>query len=321
MNAIVPSSADRHGSLLARLSRQSVVKHFDAYADIDWEHPDHRIDLDDPRWEKDVDDPLGATEWYRSQPQPVRARIGLHHVVCQMKIGVAFEAILSRGLLEFASALPNGSPEFRYAYHELIEEGQHSLMFQELVNRSGLEARGLSRLDAFGARFVPRLGVTFPELFFLFVLGGEAPIDHVQRRALEKRELHPLLRLIMRIHVTEEARHLAFAKSLLAERVPRLGRMRRFQLQVRTPLVLAASARSMLVPPAELVETYAIPRAVLRRAYRDYPRHRAGVIESIESVRALCRRIGLLTPRSLPLWKALGVAGSEPSVLALPAAA
>ncbi len=44
---------DRFTELLRRLSHQSVVKHFDAYADVDWDHPDHTIDPCDPRWELD----------------------------------------------------------------------------------------------------------------------------------------------------------------------------------------------------------------------------------------------------------------------------
>ena len=71
-------------------------------------------------------------------PPPPRARLGCELVASKMKIGLHFESILKRGLLEFASTLPNGAPEFRYAYHEVIEEAQHSLMFQEFVNRSGL---------------------------------------------------------------------------------------------------------------------------------------------------------------------------------------
>src|SRR4030095_7324419 len=64
-------------ALVARLSRQSVVKHFDAYADIAWDSEEFRIDPTDPRWELTEDDVLGATAWYRSQPQPRRAQIGL----------------------------------------------------------------------------------------------------------------------------------------------------------------------------------------------------------------------------------------------------
>src|SRR5690606_22600373 len=55
--------------LLARLSHQSVVKHFDAYADVPWDDPAYAIDPSDPRFELSERDALGATAWYRSQPQ------------------------------------------------------------------------------------------------------------------------------------------------------------------------------------------------------------------------------------------------------------
>jgi hypothetical protein len=41
---------DKYQRLLARLSHQSVVKHFDAYADIPWDDPDYAVDPDDPRF-------------------------------------------------------------------------------------------------------------------------------------------------------------------------------------------------------------------------------------------------------------------------------
>ncbi len=65
---------------LARLSHQSVVKHYDAYADIPWDDPAYAVDPDDPRFTLSEDDPLGATAWYRSQPPAIRARIGLHMI-------------------------------------------------------------------------------------------------------------------------------------------------------------------------------------------------------------------------------------------------
>src|SRR3989449_2649315 len=101
-----------------------------------------------------------------------------------MKIGTQFENVLQRGLLEFAWTLANGAPEFRYVYHEVIEEGQHSLMFQEFVNRTGFDVPGLGFWDRLGSR---RGGATprrLPPLFFLFVLGGEDPIGPVQPTAL-----------------------------------------------------------------------------------------------------------------------------------------
>src|SRR5436305_3112807 len=156
-----------------------------------------------------------------------------------MKAGLQFESVLKRGLLEYAFRLPDHSPEFRYAYHEVIEEAQHSLMFQEFVNRTGLEVAGLTWDLKFGARRVLHLARRFPALFFVFVLGGEDPIDHVQRTMLRSgRDLHPLLERVMRIHVTEEARHLSFARQYLRTNVPTLGRFRRHAIAIQAPIIL-----------------------------------------------------------------------------------
>ena len=89
------------------------------------------------------------------EPTPgVCFRIGLHLIATFMKIGLQFEGVLKRGLLEFALRLPNGSPESRYAYHEIIEEAQHSLMFQEFVNPTGYDIGGLVWWQRVGARLV-----------------------------------------------------------------------------------------------------------------------------------------------------------------------
>ena len=294
--------------LLARLSHQSVVKHFDAYADVEWDAPEMRIRRDDPIWALDGGDPLGRTAWYQQLPADRQASLGLDMVASKMKIGLQFESILKQGLLRFAAELPNGSPEFRYCYHELIEEAQHSLMFQEFVNRSGFDARGLSRVDRIGANFVVGLARRFPELFFVFVLGGEDPIDHVQRRELRRGvTMHPLLERIMRIHVTEEARHLSFARHYLKRRVPQLGRLRRAELAIGAPLILAAMAQMMLRPSRQIVSDYSIPHEVLVEAYSENPEHRAATIESLQKVRRLCEELGLLTPAHRRLWRALGL--------------
>jgi hypothetical protein len=295
-------------ALLARLSQQSVVKHFDAYADIDWDSPEMRIDRDDPRWALDEDDPLGRTAWYRNLAAADQAALGLDMIASKMKIGLQFESVLKQGLLRFAAELPNRSPEFRYCYHELIEEAHHSLMFQEFVNRSGFDASGLSRIDRFGASLVVSAARRFPELFFVFVLGGEDPIDHVQRRELRRGSpMHPLIERIMRIHVTEEARHLSFARHYLKRQVPQLSWFRRTQLAIRVPLILGAMAQMMLRPSRQIVARYSIPDEVLEEAYTKNPEHRASTVESLQKVRRLCEEIGILTPVYRQLWRLLGL--------------
>jgi hypothetical protein len=302
------ASSDAYLQLIERLSHQSVVKHFDAYADVAWDAPEMHIDPTDPRWELGTDDPLGQTEWYRRQPADIRARIGLHRIATAMKIGLQFESVLKRGLLEYATKLPNGAPEFRYAYHEVIEEAQHSLMFQEFVNRTALDIPGLPWHMQLGTRRVVKLGRRFPALFFLFVLGGEDPIDHVQRTELRSgRELHPLLERIMRIHVTEEARHLSFARHYLKRNVPRLGWFGRQVLAFETPMILGTMAGQMLRPSRHMVKTYGIPKPVLRAAYRANPAAREGVRASLRKVRTLAVELGIVTPASKLLWKAFGI--------------
>ena len=298
----------RFTALLGRLSRQSVVKHFDAYADVDWDHPANAIDPRDPRWELDSGSGLAGTDWYRALPAETRARIGLHGITSNMKAGLQFENVLKRGLLEYAFRLPDGSPEFRYVYHEVIEEAQHSLMFQEFVNRTGLETPGLPWELRLGSRNVVGLARRFPALFFVFVLGGEDPIDHVQRTVLRSgKDIHPLLERIMRIHVTEEARHLSFARSYLRTNVPKLPAWRRRAMAMEAPLILATEASVMLRPPRHLVRTYGVPDAVLRQAYGPGSQNRQDAKDSLRKVRNLLVELGLVTPAAKRLWQRLGI--------------
>jgi hypothetical protein len=299
---------DRFDALVRRLSHQSVVKHFDAYADVDWDAPEMAIDPTDPRFELFPDSPLGGTEWYRSQPADVRARMGLHAIASNMKAGLQFENVLKRGLLEYAYKLPDRAAEFRYVYHEVIEEAQHSLMFQEFVNRAGLPTPGLTWDMKLGARRVVGMARRFPAMFFVFVLGGEDPIDHVQREVLRSgRDVHPLLERIMRIHVTEEARHLSFARQYLRTNVPQLRGWQRKVIAVEAPFVLATMASVMMRPPKHLVREYGIPKPVLAEAYGRGTPSRQAVRDSLRKVRSLLVELELVTPTTRRLWQRFGI--------------
>ena len=305
-NAVRP---DAYADLIHRLSHQSVVKHFDAYADIEWDSPEFRIDHDDSRWELETDDVLGATEWYRAQPAGIRSRIGLRMLANFMKTGVIFEYVLKRGLLEFAAALPTGAPEFRYCYHETIEEAQHSLMFQEFINRTGFQLPGLGRIERKCADFVVKYSHKFPELFFFFVLAGEDPIDYVQRQTLRKHrdETHPLIRRIMQIHVTEEARHTSFARHTLRKLVPVLSPSRRRRLGLCVPIILGVMGRMMMEASPQVAREYNIPPEVVNAAYRKNPIHRARMHEASTKVFGLCEELGLMNRWSLRLWRAMRI--------------
>ena len=148
----------------------------------------------------------------------------------------------------------------------------------------------------------------FPALFFVFVLGGEDPIDHVQRKVLRSgRDIHPLLERIMRIHVTEEARHLSFARQYLRDTVPNLPPRRRTAIAIQAPITLATMAGVMMRPPRQLVRTYDIPKATLAEAYRPDGPARQEVLDSLRKVRDLLADLELITPASKRLWRRFGI--------------
>jgi hypothetical protein len=293
-----------------KLSRMSVVKSHDAYADIDWDAPENVIDPEDRAWELDDDDPLGATAWYKQQPQPVRARIGLHIAADAMAVGREFEGLLKRGLLSMVLDKRTDPVERRYLYHEIIEEAQHSLMFSEFVSRvqtlGGFESHGIpARLYKHATPRIVKLASWFPELFFIFVLGGEDPIDHVQRRYLSSgRPLHPLLKRIMHIHVTEEARHVSFARGYLEQRVRHLSPARRAAMAVVAPVSLGIMANLILLPSMGVLRDHQVPKVVQAEVAR---RNRPRAAASLAKVRGLCDQLGLITPRTEILWKRMGI--------------
>lgn len=298
--------------LLARLSRQSVEKQHDAYTDVAWDDPELALQPDDPRCVLWSFDPLAQTDWYRAQAPELRARIGLHRVCAAFKVGMQFENLLQRGLLSHAFRLPNGSPEFRYVLHEVVEEAQHSMMFQELVNRSALPVKGMPWwLRVTAPLAVPVIQRIFPEQFWILVLGGEDPVDHLQRKQLREGTTHPLVERIMRIHVLEEARHIAFARTYLKELVPTLSPYRRHLLAIRTPLVLWIMAPLMIDPSTELHRVHGVPKEVLREA-RTSEAGRQLRRDSVSKLRRLCRDLDLLTPAGRWMWKRVGLWDEDP---------
>lgn len=100
-------------------------------------------------------DPLGKHAWYQAQPEERQIKIGMWRQANVAKVGLHFESILIRGLLNYAFWVPNGSPEYRYCLHESVEECNHTLMFQEMVNHIGADVPGMPRFLKWLAAFIP----------------------------------------------------------------------------------------------------------------------------------------------------------------------
>ena len=198
--------------------------------------------------------------------------------------------------------------EYRFAYHEVIEEAHHSLMFQEFVNRTGLPVPLVNTDFIQATSRVAEYGTTFPELLFIYALGGEDPIDYVQREGFRKRsDRHPLIRRISQIHIVEEARHVAFARSYLRLNVPKLSDAKRTEMSLAVPGILGVLSSLMMQPPGHIIETYGIPPHVIDEAFTHNPAHRDLVVASLSKIRALCEELGLMTAEATQLWEQAGL--------------
>ncbi|HET7690899.1 MAG TPA: diiron oxygenase [Nocardioidaceae bacterium] len=307
--------------VLATLSEGSVHTHFDAFEDIDWDNPDYAFDRTDARWVLPEVDPIGKQQWYRDLPLDRQIEIGIWRQANVMKVGLQFENLLIQGLMIYVLNLPNGSPEFRYCTHEATEETHHTQMFQEFVNRAGVDVPGMRGLIKGLSPVIVQFAKLFPELFFTAVLAGEEPIDHVQKQILRSgAELPPLLERIMQIHIAEEARHISFAHEYLRTRVPELDPVRKGLLSVLYPVVMRVAGDLILIPTQEITTEVGVPRWVLGQAFRHSPEAKEMVRGLFADVRGLADEIGLMNPVSRRVWKLMGIDGrparfrSEPTL-------
>ncbi|MGW5311710.1 AurF N-oxygenase family protein [Nocardia thailandica] len=304
-------SDPEYRDILRGLSEGSVTKHFDPYVDIDWDSPDFVVDPTDRRWIMPVEDPLGRHPWYRAQPVERQIEMGMWRQAGIAKVGLDFEQLLIRGLMQYLVSVPNGDPEFRYVTHEAAEECNHTMMFQEMINRIGhLDVIGMGPIDRKLTMIIWPAVKYFPELFFTMILGGEEPIDHLQKSLLRgSPNLHPMVRRVMQIHVAEEARHISFAHEYLRRNVPGMNVATKFVLSLAFPLAMRIMLDMIATPPKEFVEKFAIPDQVMREAYWGDPESRRQIRDIFADVRALAEHSGLMNPIARRAWQLLRIDG------------
>lgn len=316
----VGATQQEYRQVLQTLSEASVDHHFDAFVDIAWDDPAYAIDPTDHRWILPAVDALGRTDWYQSLSHERQVAVGFYRQTNVVKVGLQFEQVLIAGLMMYCLDLPNGRPEFRYSTHEATEECHHTQMFQEFVNRTGLDVAGSHGLFRSLGPFLPLAAKRVPFLFFVGVLGGEEPIDYVQKVMLRSgQEMHPLLERISQIHVAEEARHIGFAHQYLEHRAPRLGSVSRAVVSVLTPVLMRVLCDAIVVPGPKAVRDMGIPKRVVREVWWESSESQKFLRDMFGDVRMLAEELGLMNPLSRRLWSALGIAGrpnrfrSEPS--------
>ncbi|WP_018157024.1 AurF N-oxygenase family protein [Demetria terragena] len=310
MDNTAPERSEDYLATLQTLSEASVEQHFDAFKDIDWDHPDYAIVPDDDRWILSAVDALGGTQWYQSLPRERQIEVGMYRMANLAKVGLQFEQLLIGGIMNHALTLPNGSPEFRYSTHEATEECHHTQMFQEFVNRSGTNAAGS---PAWFRRMVPIIamaGSIHPYVFFIGVLAGEEPIDHLQKEILRSGDrMHPLVRRIMQIHVAEEARHIGFAHQYLQNRAGSLNKVERGVVSVLMPVIMRTLCDVIMKPSKQMVQDLQIPEDVVKEIWWKSDRSAKVLRDMFGDVRMLAEETGLMNRTSRRVWSLMKING------------
>jgi hypothetical protein len=195
----------------ARLLRSSARHSYDPVVAVDWAAP---LDPARPAMPLHRVSLYGTPMWHSLSAEQ-QIQLSWHEFASITSVGLWFEIILMQGLLRYAYDQDPQTGHTQYALTEIGDETRHSVMFARTA-----------ALLAPGARYRPsprlhRLGRMFKTIaagpaLFTATLVAEETLDRLQREMQDDPELLPLTREVSRIHVTEEARHVSYAREALA---------------------------------------------------------------------------------------------------------
>lgn len=215
----------------ARLLKSTAKNSYDPEVDIDWQAP---LSEDSPYI------PLHRSSLYRTHlwerlSDEQRIELTKHEFASIASNGLWFEILLMQLLLKEVYDRDPRSNHVQYALAEIADECRHSTMFARAVDRVGAPAYGplpwVHRL----AKVLPWI-VHGPSLY-ASVLVAEEVLDRFQRDQMNDEQVQPLVRMVNRIHVLEEARHVTFAREEVLRGMAEAGPLERRYHQYVTALV------------------------------------------------------------------------------------
>jgi P-aminobenzoate N-oxygenase AurF len=210
---VAPTSPTRE-EFSERLLKGSVKKSYEPIVDIDWDAP---LEPDKFYLPPEVVTLYGTPQWAAMSRQQ-QIDLSRQELVNILSAGIWFENILNQALLRDLMHKNPTSPATHYALTELGDETRHMVMFGKAIDRVG----GIPvRPKLFQRVIINALPFTFRgSVLWGAALVGEEIFDALQRQIMDDPEIQPLVRRLMRIHVTEEARHIQFARDGLRKWVP-----------------------------------------------------------------------------------------------------
>jgi hypothetical protein len=209
------SNAAARDAVADRLIGGSVRRSYNSLIDVDWDAPqDPDLFYVPPEMISLYETPLWESMSHRE-----RVELSRQELANTLSRAVWFENTLNQGLLRAMLHQDPTSRNVHYALTEIGDETRHMVMFGRTVSAIGALPYRLSTIEAMTVQLFP----FFYRGLMLWVaaLCGEEVIDDIQRAFARHPDLQPIVAQVMRIHVTEEARHIRYAREGVRRRVQR----------------------------------------------------------------------------------------------------
>ncbi len=180
-----------------------------------------------------------------------RNKLAREEVAAVNMAGLVFEAALMSGFMFEAAVKANfADPRFTYMLHEVAEETRHSRLFVRMQSQLKPTARNpfTNPIGQWWRSAMLPFLMRRPASLTVVVLIGEEIPDLFQKVVGEHPDSDEYLRAVCHYHRLEEARHLAFARTVLGEHYQKASPTDRFVVRWIVPLFLASMFDIMVHP-------------------------------------------------------------------------
>ncbi|PTR30555.1 para-aminobenzoate N-oxygenase AurF [Rhodococcus sp. OK519] len=281
-----------------RLLRGSVKRSYAPVVDMDWDAP-----LEDGKYflPPDVLSLYGTPMW-DTMSEKQRIELSRQESANILSVGIWFENILNQALLRHLLHNDPGSLHTRYTLTEMGDECRHMAMFGRAIERMGAKPYQLRWYQAAAVNVLPK---TFRgTMLWVAALIGEEIFDATQRRVVDDPQLQPLIARLMRIHVTEEARHIQFARAGVRRRIAETHRLEKLWVGAAQGLGGLLLER-LFTNPAMYQRAGLDPREARRQA-RANPHFRENQRRGFADLAAFLEDTGMMRRTSRTLWRRAG---------------
>lgn len=281
-----------------RLLKGSVKKSYAPVVDIDWTAP---LDPDKFFLPPKIVSLYGTPLW-DSMTREQQIELSRQELVNTLSAGIWFENILNQSLLRKMMHQDPTASATHYELTELGDETRHMVMFGKAIER--VEAKPM------WPRWYQRVIINaLPFVFqgsalWVAALIGEEIFDSLQRQMIDDDELQPIVGRLMRIHVTEEARHIQFARDGLRKRVPHMRPLPKFVLANINGLG-GYFFRFLFTNKVQYARVGLDPKQA-RRIARTSPHRREIQVSGFGPLAAFLDEVGLLGPIARRMWRRSG---------------